>query len=103
MSYLLQLKNVKKNIRGKRIINDVSLDINTSEIIGLLGPNGAGKTTTFYTILGLATLDSGKVFFQDNDISSLKPYQRSKLGISYLPQEPSIFRNLTVKNNILGI
>ena len=103
MSYLLQLKNVKKNIKGKRIINDVSLDINTSEIIGLLGPNGAGKTTTFYTILGLATLDSGKVFFQDNDISSLKPYQRSKLGISYLPQEPSIFRNLTVKNNILGI
>ena len=103
MPYLLQLKNIKKNIRGKRIINDLSLDINMSEIIGLLGPNGAGKTTTFYTILGLATLDSGKVIFQDNDISNLKPYQRSKLGISYLPQEPSIFRNLTVKNNIMGI
>ena len=100
---VLSVKNISKSIKNKQIINNISFDISKGQIVGLLGPNGAGKTTTFYSILGLIKIDSGEVFLKDEDITSIPPHKRAEVGISYLPQEPSIFRNLSVKSNILGV
>ena len=100
---VLSVKNISKSIKNKQIINNISFDISKGEIVGLLGPNGAGKTTTFYSILGLIKIDSGEVFLNDEDITTIPPHKRAEVGMSYLPQEPSIFRNLSVKSNILGV
>ena len=100
---VLSVKNLSKSIKNNLIINDISFDIAKGQIVGLLGPNGAGKTTTFYSILGLIKVDSGKVFLQDKEITKMPPHSRAAVGMSYLPQEPSVFRNLSVKSNILGV
>lgn len=100
---MLSIKNISKSIKDKKIISKVSLEINDSDIFGLLGPNGAGKTTTFYIIAGLMNQDEGEIVLSDKDISKLPMHKRSKLGIKYLPQEPSIFQNLTVYENLLGL
>ena len=100
---VLSVKNLSKSIKNNLIIDDISFDIAKGQIVGLLGPNGAGKTTTFYSILGLIKVDGGKVFLQDKEITKMPPHSRAEVGMSYLPQEPSIFRNLSVKSNILGV
>ena len=100
---MLVLRNVKKSIKGKVIVDDISFTILPGTINGLLGPNGAGKTTTFYLIAGLIKSDGGEILFSGNDISSMPMHKRSKLGIKYLPQEPSIFQNLSVYENLLGL
>ena len=100
---MLSIKNISKSIKDKKIISKVSLEINDSDIFGLLGPNGAGKTTMFYIIAGLMNQDEGEMILSDKDISKLPMHKRSKLGIKYLPQEPSIFQNLTVYENLLGL
>ena len=100
---VLSVKNLSKSIKNNLIIDDISFDIAKGQIVGLLGPNGAGKTTTFYSILGLIKVDSGKVFLQDKEITKMPPHLRAAVGMSYLPQEPSVFRNLSVKSNILGV
>ena len=100
---MLSVKNISKSIKNKQIINQISFNISEGEIVGLLGPNGAGKTTIFYSILGLIKIDSGEVFLDDKNITTIPHHLRAKVGMSYLPQEPSIFRNLSVKSNILGV
>ena len=100
---VLRVKNISKSIKNKQIINEISFNISEGQIVGLLGPNGAGKTTTFYSILGLIKIDSGEVFLDDKNITMIPPHKRAEVGMSYLPQEPSIFRNLSVKSNILGV
>ena len=100
---MLSLHNLKKSIKGKKIVDDISFDIQEGTINGLLGPNGAGKTTTFYLIAGLIKLDQGHILFDKQDITRLPMHKRSKMGIKYLPQEPSIFQNLTVYQNLLGL
>ena len=100
---MLSIKNISKSIKDKKIISKVSLEINDSDIFGLLGPNGAGKTTTFYIIAGLMNQDEGELVLADKDISKIPMHKRSRLGIKYLPQEPSIFQNLTVYENLLGL
>lgn len=100
---MLSLHNLKKSIKGKKIVDDISFDIQEGTINGLLGPNGAGKTTTFYLIAGLIKLDQGHILFDKQDITRLPMHRRSKMGIKYLPQEPSIFQNLTVYQNLLGL
>jgi len=100
---MLNVKDISKSIKGKKIISKVSIKINESDIFGLLGPNGAGKTTTFYIIAGLMNPDDGKISLSNKDISKLPMHKRSKLGIKYLPQEPSVFQNLTVYENLLGL
>ena len=92
-----------KSYHGKQVVNGVSLEVKSGEIVGLLGPNGAGKTTTFYMIVGIIKPDDGAVFIDDQDISQLPIHRRARLGIQYLPQEPSVFRKLTVAENILAI
>ena len=100
---MLDVKDISKSIKGKKIVSKVSIEINESDVFGLLGPNGAGKTTTFYIIAGLMNPDEGKIALSNQDISKLPMHKRSKLGIKYLPQEPSIFQNLTVYENLLGL
>ena len=100
---VLRVRNISKSIKNKQIINEISFNISEGQIVGLLGPNGAGKTTTFYSILGLIKIDSGEVFLNDKNITMIPPHKRAEVGMSYLPQEPSIFRNLSVKSNILGV
>lgn len=100
---VLKVKAISKSVKNKQIINQISFDISEGQIVGLLGPNGAGKTTTFYSILGLTKIDSGEVFLNDENITEIPPHKRAEVGMSYLPQEPSIFRNLSVKLNILGV
>ena len=100
---VLKTENLIKAYRGRRVVNEVSLGIGQGEVVGLLGPNGAGKTTTFYVIVGLTPPDSGQVFLDGNDITRLPMFLRARSGISYLPQEPSVFRKLTVEENILAI
>lgn len=100
---MLSLKNVSKSIRNKRIVKDISFEVLLGQICGLLGPNGAGKTTTFYLIAGLIKSDSGEILLGDEDVSNIPMHKRSKKGIKYLPQEPSIFQNLTVYENLLGL
>ena len=100
---VLQVKNLAKKYKNKVVIKDVSLQVKQGEIVGLLGPNGAGKTTCFYMVVGLVKADNGVVIFDEKDITKLPVYQRAQLGIGYLPQENSIFRGLSVAQNILAI
>ena len=100
---LLRAEGLIKAYGGRRVVNDVSIEVRAGEIVGLLGPNGAGKTTTFYMMVGLARPDSGRVLLNGLDVTQLPMYERARRGISYLPQEPSIFRKLTVEQNILAI
>jgi lipopolysaccharide export system ATP-binding protein len=99
----LEVQNLDKAYRGRRVVNDVSLTISSGEVVGLLGPNGAGKTTTFYMIVGLTTPDSGSVHLDGEEITSLPMYLRARRGISYLPQEPSVFRKLSVEDNLYAV
>ncbi|HXE92173.1 MAG TPA: ATP-binding cassette domain-containing protein, partial [Terriglobales bacterium] len=100
----LATDDIGKSYRGRRVVNGVSLQVHKGEVVGLLGPNGAGKTTTFYMIVGLTPPDSGRVTFDGQDITSVPMYLRARrYGISYLPQEPSIFRKLSVEENILAV
>ena len=99
----IEVINLIKDFGKKRVINDLSLNINAGEIVGLLGPNGAGKTTTFYIILGLIEACSGDILLNDASIHDLAMYQRSRLGIGYLPQDSSIFKKLTVNDNLKSI
>ena len=100
---LLSAINLQKSYSGRRIIKNVSIEVSQGQIVGLLGPNGAGKTTCFYMIVGLVKLDSGQVKINDHDASVMPIHERARLGIGYLPQEASIFRGLTVEDNILAI
>ena len=99
----LETREISKAYRGRRVVDDVSVFVQQGEVVGLLGPNGAGKTTSFYMIVGLITPDSGKILVDDEDITQLPMYQRARRGISYLPQEASIFRKLTVEQNLMAI
>jgi lipopolysaccharide export system ATP-binding protein len=99
----LQAVDLKKSYRGRKVVDDVNLEIQQGEVIGLLGPNGAGKTTTFYILVGLARPDYGRVLLDGEDITDLPMYLRARSGISYLPQEPSVFRKLTTEENLLAI
>lgn len=100
MNFTLKAQNLSKTIKKSKIIENISLEVKNAEVVGLLGPNGAGKTTTFYMICGLLRPSSGKVFFNEEDISNLPLHARSKLGIGYLPQESSIFKDLSVEDNL---
>jgi len=100
---LIQTKNLQKVYEGKTVVNSVDLSVSSGEIVGLLGPNGAGKTTSFYIIVGLINPTSGEIFFKNKNITKLPMYMRARLGIGYLSQEPSIFRKLTVRENVLSI
>lgn len=100
---VLKGRSLAKSFRKKRVVDDVSLEVYEGEVVGLLGPNGAGKTTTFHMVVGLTRPDSGKVFLNDQEITSLPMYMRARSGISYLPQEASIFRKLSVEENVLAI
>jgi lipopolysaccharide export system ATP-binding protein len=100
---ILQTADLSKAYRGRRVVDDVSISVEQGQVVGLLGPNGAGKTTSFYMIVGLITPDSGRVLLDNEDITGLPMYQRARRGISYLPQEASIFRKLTVEQNLLAI
>ena len=97
----LEAKNLKKVIKNTTIVENISLEVNSKEVVGLLGPNGAGKTTTFYMICGLIEATDGKVFLDDKDISNLPLHKRAKIGIGYLPQESSIFKELSVEENLI--
>jgi len=99
----LKASNLKKRYKSRTVVQDVSFSISSGEVIGLLGPNGAGKTTCFYMIVGLVSLDGGGIHLDEQDLSQLPIHQRAKLGLSYLPQEASIFRRLTVEENILAV
>ena len=99
----LRTQELTKSYGGRTVVKGVSLDVNSGEVVGLLGPNGAGKTTTFYMTVGLTAPDSGRVLFDGKDITDDAMYVRARKGIGYLPQEPSIFRGLTVEQNILAI
>ena len=99
----LRSENIVKFYGKKEVVKGISLEVNKGEVVGLLGPNGAGKTTSFYMIVGLIKLNSGKVFLDGEDISSLPMYKRSQRGIGYLAQEASVFRNMTVEDNIMSV
>lgn len=99
----LRAENLRKSYRGRCVVNNVSIVVTPSEIVGLLGPNGAGKTTTFYMVLGLERPDAGRILLGEQDITRLPIHKRARSGISYLPQEASVFRKLTVEENILAI
>jgi len=99
----LKVNNIRKSYNRKTVVNNLSLEVKQGEIVGLLGPNGAGKTTTFHIIIGLIKPENGSVFLNGREITSLPIYKRARLGISYLTQEPSIFRKLTVEENIMAI
>jgi lipopolysaccharide export system ATP-binding protein len=100
---ILQTTEIAKAYRGRKVVDNVSIRVEQGEVVGLLGPNGAGKTTSFYMIVGLILPDSGKVMLDDEEITSLPMYQRARRGISYLPQEASVFRKLTVEDNLMAI
>ena len=100
---ILKTDKLVKIYRGRRVVNEISLIVNQQEVVGLLGPNGAGKTTTFYMIVGVIQPNSGDIYFNDKKITFFPMFKRARLGISYLPQEASIFRKLTVSENILAI
>ena len=103
MISILKAEHLAKSYQGRQVVRDVSLEVATGEIIGLLGPNGAGKTTCFYMILGLVKADQGQVSLDENTLTSLPVHARAKAGIGYLPQEASVFRRLSVKDNVLAI
>ena len=99
----LQGVDLSKSYRGRKVVDNIELEIGQGEVVGLLGPNGAGKTTTFYMIVGLARPDSGRVLLNNSEITDLPMYLRARSGISYLPQEPSVFRQLTSEENLLAV
>ena len=99
----LFLNDLVKSYSGRQVVNSVNLQVRSGEVVGLLGPNGAGKTTTFYMTIGLVRPDAGKILLDDEDITELPMYQRARKGLGYLPQETSIFRKLTVRQNLLAI
>ena len=99
----LKIRNLIKSYLSRKVVNRVTMEIKQGEIIGLLGPNGAGKTTTFYMVVGLTRPDDGQVFLNDEDITNFPMHNRAKKGVSYLPQEPSVFRKLTVEENLLAV
>lgn len=103
MSKALITENIVKTYQKRKVVNEVSIEVGQGEIVGLLGPNGAGKTTTFYMIVGLISPDRGKVKISNLDITNFPMYKRARIGMGYLPQEPSIFQGLTVEENILSI
>ena len=99
----LKVEHLRKTYQSRTVVQDISLQINSGEVVGLLGPNGAGKTTSFYMIVGLVPLDGGRITLDGKDLSRMPIHKRARMGLSYLPQEPSIFRKLTVSENILAI
>lgn len=100
---ILRADHLLKCFRKRRVVNDVSINVQSGEVVGLLGPNGAGKTTSFYMIVGLIPVDKGHIYLNQQDITHLPMHSRARLGIGYLPQEASVFRKLTVEENILAI
>lgn len=100
---LLQTENLVKSYHGRRVADDVNIRVERGEIVGLLGPNGAGKTTTFYMVVGLVHPDEGRVLFDGNDVTDAPMHKRARMGVGYLSQEPSIFRKLTVEENVMAI
>jgi lipopolysaccharide export system ATP-binding protein len=100
---VLRTEEVSKTYRKRRVVDNISVSVATGEVVGLLGPNGAGKTTTFYMIVGMVTPDGGRIFLDDREITDLAMYERARAGISYLPQEPSVFRRLSVEDNLMAI
>lgn len=100
---MLRVEEISKVYRGRRVVDSVSLSVEMGEVVGLLGPNGAGKTTSFYMIVGLISPDSGRIYLNSQEITSRAMFERARLGISYLPQEPSVFRKLSVEENLLAI
>lgn len=101
--HLLETKQLRKAYKGRTVVDGVSINISRGEIVGLLGPNGAGKTTSFYMVVGVIKPDGGQIFFRGEEITNLPMYKRARLGIGYLSQEPSIFRKLTVEENVMAI
>ncbi|HEX4892858.1 MAG TPA: LPS export ABC transporter ATP-binding protein, partial [Hyphomicrobiaceae bacterium] len=99
----LEVRSIAKAYDRRAVLHDVSLDVHRGEVVGLLGPNGAGKTTCFYSVMGLVKPDSGRIFLDGSDITELPMYRRAILGLGYLPQETSIFRGLTVEQNIMAV
>jgi lipopolysaccharide export system ATP-binding protein len=99
----LQARQLRKRYKSRTVVHDVSFDVGAGEVVGLLGPNGAGKTTSFYMVVGLVAADGGQIFLDDQDLTHLPIHRRARLGVSYLPQEASIFRKLTVEENIKAI
>lgn len=99
----LEARNLVKKYKSRTVVNDVSIEVSQGEIVGLLGPNGAGKTTTFYMTVGLVTPNSGEIFLDGNNVTKLPVYKRAQLGVGYLAQEASVFRNLTVEDNIMAV
>jgi len=99
----LKVEGLKKRFKARTVVHDISVSISSGEVVGLLGPNGAGKTTSFYMMVGLVPLDGGRITMDGVDLGHLPVHRRSRMGLSYLPQEPSIFRKLTVAENILAI
>jgi lipopolysaccharide export system ATP-binding protein len=102
-TYLVRTEKLVKSYRGRTVVNEVDVNVRPGEIVGLLGPNGAGKTTTFYMVTGLIHPTSGQVWFKDRNISNVPMYKRARMGLGYLSQEPSIFRKLTVQENVMAI
>ncbi|MBN2679071.1 LPS export ABC transporter ATP-binding protein [Acidithiobacillus montserratensis] len=103
MSDLLQAQSLVKSYRRRTVVRDVSVEVAAGEVVGLLGPNGAGKTTTFYMMVGLVRPDRGHIFLQQRDITALPMHERARMGLGYLPQEPSVFRQMTAADNILAV
>ena len=99
----LRAENLKKNYQSRKVVLDVSFSVRSGEVVGLLGPNGAGKTTCFYMVVGLVPLNGGEIFLDEHNLSRLPIHKRARLGLSYLPQEASIFRRLSVEENILAV
>jgi lipopolysaccharide export system ATP-binding protein len=102
-TYLVRTEKLVKSYRGKKVVNGVDINVRPGEIVGLLGPNGAGKTTTFYMVTGLIRPTEGRVYFKNRNVSKVPMYQRARMGMGYLSQEPSIFRKLTVQENVMAI
>ncbi len=100
---VLKVEHLRKAYKARTVVQDISLEIASGEVVGLLGPNGAGKTTSFYMMVGLVPIDAGRILLNDKDMSRMPIHSRARLGLAYLPQEPSIFRKLTVEENILAI
>ena len=100
---ILRAKNLVKSFKTRTVVNDVSIEVKSGEVVGLLGPNGAGKTTSFYMVVGLVPADNGQIFLDDEDITDLPVHARARKGIGYLPQEASVFRKLSVEDNIKAI
>src|ERR1700758_2066068 len=99
----LLTREISKSYRGRKVVDDVSISVQQGEVVGLLGPNGAGKTTSFYIIVGLISPDTGEVLLDGEPITELPMYRRAQRGVSYLPQEPSVFRKLSVEDNLMAI